>query len=109
MCKDHFNKLFSCIGGSTTDEELQKILNRRSRNLEDWEEALTHSDEVTQQEKVHCTGEGAKGGRRVIFLSPGANIIVGQSWLSANLGFASVRVCVCVCVCVLTGKELWIY
>ncbi len=34
-------------------------------------------------------------------------IIVGQSWLSANLGFRSVRVCVSfICVSVLTRIEL---
>ena len=38
------------------------------------------------------------------------NIVVCQSWLSADLGFGSVSVCVCVClsvcVSVLTGIEL---
>ena len=33
------------------DEELQSILNRRSRHLEDWEEAMA-KEEVTDQEKV---------------------------------------------------------
>ena len=34
------------------DEELQSILNRRSRHLEDWEEAMA-KEEVTDQEKVN--------------------------------------------------------
>lgn len=33
------------------DEELQSILNRRSRHLEDWEEAMA-KEAVTDQEKV---------------------------------------------------------
>ncbi len=36
---------------------------------------------------------------------PHNQLILGPSWLSANLGFGSVRVCVC-CVSVLTGIEL---
>ena len=35
------------------DEELQSILYRRSRHLEDWEEAMA-KEEVTDQEKVNC-------------------------------------------------------
>ncbi len=30
-------------------------------------------------------------------------LFVGQSWLSANLGFGSVSVCVCVCL------SVWVY
>ena len=37
---------------SKADEELQKILNRRSRHLEDWEEAMA-KQEITDHEKVH--------------------------------------------------------
>ncbi len=37
------------------DEELQTILNRRSRHLEDWEEALGR-EQVTDQEKVPSSG-----------------------------------------------------
>ncbi len=37
------------------------------------------------------------------------SIFVCQSWLWADLGLPSVRVCLAVCVCVLAGIELWIY
>ncbi len=36
-------------------------------------------------------------------------LVVCQSWLWADLGLPSIRVCVAVCVCVLTRKEIWIF